>query len=73
MNGDGPTTLGETKVIACPKCDTRFTFSRSPTPEIDSYGFESYSLECNECGAKLAGIIDPNEEELLLSELESRK
>jgi hypothetical protein len=70
MNGDRPTTSGEAQVIACPQCDARFTFYRSPTPEIDSCGFESYSLECKECGAKLAGIIDPNEEELVLSELE---
>ena len=56
---------------ACPKCDARFPFYRSPTPRIDSCEFESYSLECKECGTQLAGIIDPYDEELLLSELES--
>ncbi len=45
-------------------------FCRSRTPRIDACGFESYSLECQECGARLAGIIDPYDEELLLSELE---
>ncbi len=57
-------------VIVCPKCDAQFAFCRSPTPRIDSCGFESYSLECKECGALLAGIIDPNGEKLLVSELE---
>jgi hypothetical protein len=71
MSGDRPTTLGRAQLIACPKCDARFPFYRSPTPRIDSCGFESYSLECKECGTQLAGIIDPNDEELLLSELES--
>jgi hypothetical protein len=28
------------------------------------------SLECHECGARLAGIIEPYDDELLLSELE---
>lgn len=73
MRGDRPTTLGEAQVITCPKCNARFTFCRSRTPEIDSCGFENYSLECKECGAKLAGIIDPNEEVLLLSDLESQR
>jgi hypothetical protein len=31
---------------------------------------QNYSLECRKCGAGLAGIIDPYDEELLLSELE---
>ncbi len=45
-------------------------FDRSRTPRIDSCGFESYSLECVECGGLLGGIIDPYDETLLLSELE---
>jgi hypothetical protein len=45
-------------------------FCRSRTLHIDTCGFESYSLECHECGARLAGIIDPYDDELLLSELE---
>jgi hypothetical protein len=68
MNGDRIATSGKkTQFIACPACDARFTFCRNPTPEIDSSGFESYSLECKECKARLAGIIDPNGQELLLS------
>jgi hypothetical protein len=42
-------------------------FCRSSTPRIDACGFESYSLECKECGAPLAGIIDPYDEALLFS------
>jgi hypothetical protein len=68
MNGDKlPTSGKKTQFIACPACDARFTFCRNPTPEIDSCGFESYNLECTECKAGLAGVIDPNGQELLLS------
>jgi hypothetical protein len=38
---------------------------------MDSCGFESYSLECDQCGAQLVGVIDPLDDQLLLSELES--
>jgi hypothetical protein len=56
--------------MVCPACTAQVIFCRSRTPHIDRCGFESYSLECHECGAELAGIIDPYDEELLLSELE---
>jgi hypothetical protein len=75
MNRDGrPTsrktqymTSRKTQYIACPKCDARFPFCRNSAPEIDSCGFENYRLECKECKTGLSGIIDPNDEELLLS------
>jgi hypothetical protein len=69
MNGNRPIRSWEPQVITCPECDAHFKFRRSHAPEIDSCGFESYGLECKECNAKLAGIIDPNKEELLLSKL----
>jgi hypothetical protein len=56
--------------VACPACAALVTFSRTSTPRIDACGFESYSLECHECGARLAGIIDSLDDELLLSELD---
>ena len=31
---------------------------------MDSCGFESYSLECEQCGAQLVGIIDPMDDQL---------
>ena len=43
--------------------------SRSRTPRVDDCGFESYRLQCKECGAKLVGIIDPSDDKWLLSEL----
>ena len=55
---------------ACPACAAPVTFSRTSTPRIDACGFESYRLECHECGAWLAGIIDPLDDDLLLSELD---
>ena len=53
-----------------PDLQCRFTFYRSHSPHIDACGFDSYSLECKDCGARLAGIFDPANEKLLLSELE---
>lgn len=64
-----PTAICGTEVIECPKCTLRFMFYRSRTPLIDSCGFESYSLACKECGVALAGIVDPCDDTLLLSEL----
>jgi hypothetical protein len=63
-------TILNAEGIVCPACTAQVIFCRSRTPHIDRCGFESYSLECHECGAELAGIIDPYDEELLLSELE---
>jgi hypothetical protein len=62
------TPLGA-QAVACPKCHARFAFSRSHRPFIDACGFESYALECRECGASLAGIVDPFDDTLLISEL----
>ena len=70
MNGDVPTTPVEAQVVACPKCGARFTFCRSPDPQIDNCGFECYSLKCEECNVPLSGILDPYDETLLFSQLE---
>ena len=70
MNEVTSSTIGAAQILECPKCKARSTFYRSRTPGIDSSGFESYSLECKECGTRLASIIDPYDEKLLLSELE---
>ena len=65
-------TISETEqLIGCPKCSARLRFRRSRFPLMDSCGFETYSLECDQCGAQLVGIIDPVDDQLLLSELES--
>lgn len=55
--------------VACPRCDARLPFRRRRHPHIDSCGFESYSLACAACGAALAGIIDPCDDALLLTEV----
>ena len=55
--------------VACPKCNARFGFHRSSEPFIDACGFESYALECHDCGASLAGIVDPFDDALLISEM----
>jgi hypothetical protein len=57
-----------TQLVACPICNARFMFRRSDAPHIDDCGFESYRFTCHDCGAALAGIIDPFDEALLLCE-----
>jgi hypothetical protein len=60
------TTIAE----ACPKCRVSLKLLRSSVPQIDSCGFESYFFQCESCKSSLAGIIDPMNEELLVSLLE---
>jgi hypothetical protein len=60
----------QTRSVACPSCAARLMFCRSNPPPIDACGFESYRLDCRECGAALAGIIDPADDALLLTECE---
>jgi hypothetical protein len=63
------TAASAAPVVACPACNAGLVFHRDSAPRIDACGFESYSLECGECGAPLAGIVDPCDDTLLLSEL----
>jgi len=71
MAEDETNTISKTEqLIGCPKCSARLRFQRSSFPLMDSCGFESYSLECDQCGAQLVGVIDPLDDQLLLSELE---
>ncbi len=57
-------------LIACPVCGAGIAFARSPVPHMDECGFESYRFECKDCGAVLAGIVDPADDALLLTETE---
>jgi hypothetical protein len=69
MGAERSNTIRASHVIGCPKCTARLMFCRSRTPQIDACGFESYRLECKECGLPLAGIVDPFDDTLLLSEM----
>jgi hypothetical protein len=69
MSGMNLKLILDANGVACPACAALVTFSRTGTPRIDACGFESYSLECHECGARLAGIIDPLDDELLVTPL----
>ena len=59
-----------TQIVTCPKCHMEFEFRRTIRPHIDECGFESYDLKCVACSASLHGIIDPADDELLLSGIE---
>jgi hypothetical protein len=50
----------------CEACVVRLFGERSAW--IDCCGFENYRLECKNCGAAFAGIIDPYDSTLLLSQ-----
>jgi hypothetical protein len=54
-------------VVLCPRCSAQLVFQRSGTPEIDSSGFETCRLDCTQCEASLAGVIDPYDDAVLLS------
>ena len=66
IGGDHP--ISDAQAVTCPRCDALLVFFRSSNPHIDDCGFESYRLECKQCHAPLAGIIDPSDGALLLSE-----
>jgi len=68
MSGERRRHLASARLSACPRCHAQLEFRRSFTPHVDECGFESYRLDCKECGAALAGIIDPADDVLLLSE-----
>jgi hypothetical protein len=57
-------------LVKCPKCEVSSKFFRTPFPHIDTCGFESYSFRCACCGSAIAGIINPLDDELLVSLLE---
>jgi predicted nucleic acid-binding Zn ribbon protein len=63
-------TLSGVSVIECPRCAARLAFSRKPISLIDACGFESYSLKCEQCGAELVGVVDPLDDQLLVSEVQ---
>ena len=65
------TTKAGVELVDCPKCAARLMILRLRRPVMDSCGFEHYSLKCDSCGVRLAGIIDPFDNKLLLSELDS--
>ena len=64
-----PTTAEAAEVLCCPRCSTDLSFARCGDALIDACGFESYRFACDVCGAQLAGIVDPADDALLLSEL----
>ena len=71
MSPPSPTEIAvalDPQIVACPKCNAQFTFYRSAAPHIDHCGFESYRLECVQCDTALAGIVDPSDNKILLSQ-----
>jgi hypothetical protein len=63
------TTWSRLEIAPCPACAASLTLHRSALPHIDECGFEAYAIDCTDCGAPLAGIIDPADDALLLFEL----
>jgi hypothetical protein len=59
--------LAKRSRATCPQCVTPLNFSKSYPSRIDACGFETYSLDCPTCTARLQCIVDPADEALLLS------
>ena len=65
------TEIDVQQFISCPKCAANLPYQRNHAPHFDSCGFEHYLFKCARCDARLAGIIDPSDQALLLTVLES--
>ncbi len=63
------TTRPALQTAICPRCGHHIPFDQTQLAEIDSSGFECYRFSCNACATPLAGVIDPYDGALLLSEL----
>jgi hypothetical protein len=50
----------------CPRC-LRLVFCRVSAAQFDSLGFESYVVDCGFCRTSLTGMIDPQDDLLLLT------
>jgi hypothetical protein len=57
-------------VLDCPRCKKPLVFCRGGSPKLDSCGFESHRLDCPECDGKLAAIVDPLDDALIVSLLD---
>ncbi len=55
--------------VNCPKCKARLWLYGMLATSTDSCGFENYCLKCDACGIQFAGVVDPYDDVLLLSEL----
>ena len=53
--------------LQCPPCGALFAFQRASIPPLDSSGLETYEFECVQCGAALVGVVDPWDDQVLLS------
>lgn len=67
LTADTPGMMRGAEAVACPRCSTQRALQRSASAPIDGCGFESYSFKCRGCGARIAGVVDPADDALLLS------
>jgi hypothetical protein len=61
---------GGAVAVTCPKCKHSSIFARGPLPPIDRCGFELHYFRCEWCASNLAGVIDPIDDELVISLLD---
>ena len=65
----GEIALDQSQNVRCPNCESPLWNWNTNSPIVDACGFESYSLRCDECEAQLGGIVDPEDDQLLLVRL----
>jgi hypothetical protein len=57
--------------VKCPKCAAPSKVLRIPLPHIDTCGFESYAFRCECCGSAIGGVINPLDDKLHVSLLDT--
>jgi hypothetical protein len=57
----------EPEELQCPHCGRLFAFQRTSIPGLSASGLETYELECRQCGVGLVGVVDPRDEQIVLS------
>jgi hypothetical protein len=59
--------IEEPEELQCPHCGWLFAFQRNSIPGLSASGLETYELECRQCGVGLVGVVDPWDDQVLLS------
>jgi len=64
-----PNHKKKSRLIECPKCSAHFLFDQDRVPAISASGLKEYHLNCQRCGVALVAVVDPVDDELLISVL----
>jgi hypothetical protein len=57
----------EPEKLQFPHCGRLLAFQRTSIPGLSAYGLETYELECRQRGVNLVGVVDPWDDQVVLS------